>query len=66
MEHASKGERGRTLYIVLVSVVVLLIMSGLIFIKKKVEAGLLVLSHLGALVSGALPGWGWEKGRQKE
>jgi len=39
------------------------IIAGLIFVKDDVSSGLLVLSHIVALISGAFAGWGWQKGR---
>ena len=43
---------------------VLAISSGLIFGQNNLSAGLSVLSHIGALISGAFAGWGWERGRK--
>ena len=37
---------------------------GLIFAKDDVNSGLLILSHVVALLSGAFAGWGWQKGQQ--
>ncbi len=44
---------------------ILAISAGLIFNLNNVDAGLTVLSHIGALVSGAFAGWGWERGRKR-
>jgi len=40
------------------------IIMGLIFAKDDVNSGLLILSHVVALLSGAFAGWGWQKGQQ--
>ena len=40
----------------------LTIIMGLIFVRDDVDSGLLVLSHVVTLVSGAFAGWGWQKG----
>ena len=42
------------------------ISSGIIFFLKNLEAGLLVLSHVGAVVAGLLAGMGIQKTRSKE
>lgn len=41
------------------------ISSGIIFGIGDVNSGLLVLSHVGAIVAGALGGAGWEKAKEK-
>lgn len=38
--------------------------AALIFIKGNLEAGLLVLSHVGAIVAGLLAGMGFERARR--
>ncbi len=43
---------------------VLSISSGIIFGLKDINAGLLVLSHIGAVVAGAIGGAGWEKAKE--
>lgn len=40
---------------------VFLISFGLIFVKNDANSGLLVLSHVGAVVAGLIAGSGWEK-----
>jgi len=37
---------------------------GLIFLKDNLDAGLLVLSHVGAIVAGLLAGMGFERARR--
>jgi len=47
--------------ILVITLVFCSIVLGLIFYKDDVSSGLLILSHLVTLVSGAFAGWGWEK-----
>lgn len=49
----------RLLWLVVLGV--FLISGGIIFYIKNLEAGLLVLSHVGAIVAGLLAGMGFEK-----
>jgi len=43
---------------------VFVVSGGLIFIKNNLEDGLLVLSHVGAIVAGLLAGMGFERARR--
>ena len=55
---SARYKYGLILFITFVFCVIVL---GLIFYKDDVSSGLLILSHLVALISGAFAGWGWEK-----
>lgn len=54
----------RLLFFIVISIV--LIASGIIFYLGNLEAGLLVLSHVGAVVAGLLAGMGIQKNRTRE
>lgn len=43
---------------------ILSISTGIIFGLGEINSGLLVLSHVGAIVAGALGGAGWEKSKE--
>lgn len=51
--------------LVVIIAAVFLMAGGLIFYKDQLEAGLLVLSHVGAIVAGLLAGMGLERARRR-
>ncbi len=54
------------LALALVSVAVLALSAGIIFVQDQLGAGLLVLSHIGAVVAGLLAGAGWQRHQATE
>lgn len=62
------GESNRQNYTLLVIIVIgiFAIASGIIFYLGNLDAGLLVLSHVGAVVAGLMAGMGIQKTRTKE
>ena len=53
------------LLLLAITIGILSISSGIIFGLNDVNSGLLVLSHVGAIIAGALGGAGWEKSKEK-
>jgi hypothetical protein len=60
---ASQQWRWQVIFLAGVCLALLAISGGLIFYLREVNAGLLVLSHLAALATGAFGGAGWARWR---
>ena len=57
----------RNYYLLFLSMLFIFALStGIIFILKDISSGLLILSHIGAVVSGLLAGMGYERSKSKE
>lgn len=52
-------------FLVFIAVAVFGFAAGLIFVLREVNTGILILTHIGAIVSGLLAGIGWESNRQR-
>jgi len=62
---SNSNKRNYNLLVIIV-IGIFLMASGIIFYLKNLEAGLLVLSHVGAVVAGLLAGLGIQKSRTRE
>ncbi|MFH1715966.1 MAG: hypothetical protein ABIF19_01325 [Planctomycetota bacterium] len=57
----------RNFHLLFVIIICVFTMSaGIIFFMKNIEAGFLLLSHVGAVVAGLLAGMGLQRKRQKD
>ncbi|SFJ15024.1 hypothetical protein SAMN05216206_3542 [Pseudomonas guineae] len=50
--------------LVFISISVVLLAAGLIFVKDEISSGISILSHVGAVVVGLIAGMGWDKIRK--
>jgi 2-polyprenyl-3-methyl-5-hydroxy-6-metoxy-1,4-benzoquinol methylase len=62
----SKSNRQNYHLLVIIIIGIFTIASGIIFYIGNLDAGLLVLSHVGAVVAGLMAGMGIQKTRTKE
>lgn len=62
----SKSNKQNYILLVIIVLGIFAIASGIIFYLGNLDAGLLVLSHVGAVVAGLLAGMGIQKSRTRE